>query len=159
MKKSFERDPTRRTVVQSALAVPVAAQLAGGGQKPERVSSLIRSENSKKGAADWQLTNVRLKPDGFRSRVIEGYCSHQSIAAGDVLRIMASADPPGRIHIEIFRMGYYGGRGARLMTALGPFQGKVQPDPDIGPRRVRECLWEPSAELKIPADWPSGVTR
>jgi len=158
MKESFKRDPTRRTLVKSALVVPMAAQLASGGEKPERASSLIRFENSKTGAADWQLTNVRLdKADGFRSRVIEGYCSHQSIAAGEVLRIMASSDPPGRIRIEIFRMGYYGGRGARLMTALGLFQGKVQPDPEIGPRRLRECLWEPSAELKIPADWPSGV--
>jgi len=118
MNESLKRDPTRRTVVKRALAVPMAAQLAGGGQRPQRAASLIRSENNKTAAADWQLTNVRLdKADGFRSRVIEGYCSHQSIAAGEILHIMASADPPGRIQIEIFRMGYYGGRGARLMTA------------------------------------------
>src|SRR5690242_4966831 len=115
MKKSLKRGPTRRTAVTSALAVPMAALLASSAEKRERASSLIRAENRKTGAADWQLTNVQLdKADGFRSRVIEGYCSHQSIAAGEVLRIMASSDPPGRFQIEIFRMGYYGGRGARL---------------------------------------------
>ena len=54
-------------------------------------------------------------------------------------------------------MGYYGGAGARLMTVLGPFAGKAQPDPPIGPNRLRECQWEPAVELKIPADWLSGV--
>ena len=43
------------------------------------------------------------------------------------------------------------------MTTLGPFQGKAQPVPPVGPRRVRECKWEPSASLKIPPDWLSGV--
>jgi hypothetical protein len=139
---------TRRAVVKGALAVPAAAQAK---------NSLIQAENLKPGG-DWQLTNVRLvKTNGFRSRVIEGYCSHQSIEAGQTLAIMASSNPPGGFRIEIFRMGYYGGAGARLMTTLGPFDGKTQPDPPVGPNRLRECKWEPCTELKIPADWPSGV--
>ena len=43
------------------------------------------------------------------------------------------------------------------MTVLGVLSGKRQPDPETGPKRLRECQWEPSASLKIPADWPSGV--
>ena len=43
------------------------------------------------------------------------------------------------------------------MTTLGPLAGKQQPDPEIAANRLRECRWEPSASLKIPADWPSGV--
>ena len=54
-------------------------------------------------------------------------------------------------------MGYYGGRGARLMQTLGPFPGKEQPVPKVGPRRLRECRWEPAVEIVIPDDWPSGV--
>ncbi len=120
--------------------------------------NLITEENRKPGSLDWQLTRVRLdKMSSFRSRWIEGYCSHQSVQAGDELRIMVSTAPAARFQIEIFRTGYYGGRGARLLTTLGPFQGKPQPVPDVGPRRLRECKWEPSATLKIPADWPSGV--
>ena len=44
-----------------------------------------------------------------------------------------------------------------LKMKLGPLKGTVQPDPPIGPKRLRECGWEPSATIKIPDDWTSGV--
>lgn len=94
---------------------------------------------------------------GFRAPAIEGYCSRQSVLAGETLDIMVSTAPAAKFSIEIFRTGYYGGRGARLMTVLGPLNGKKQPEPEIGPRRLRECKWQPSASIKIPSDWPSGV--
>ena len=43
---------------------------------------------------------------------------------------MVSTNPPRPFQIEIFRMGYYGGRGARLMTTLGPLRGQGPADPD-----------------------------
>ena len=89
-------------------------------------ADVIRAENAKPGAKDWQLTRVRLdKAGGFRSPFIEGYCSRQSVEAGESLDIMVSTNPPGRFQIEIFRMGYYGGCGARLVQTLGPFPGRV----------------------------------
>jgi hypothetical protein len=118
---------------------------------------LIRDENAKPGARDWQLTRVRVDKDGFRSPWIEGYCSRQSVQTGESLDIMVSTNPPRRFGIEIFRMGYYGGRGARLMTTLGPFDGKAQPSPTPGPKNLHECLWEPATSLSIPGQWPSGV--
>ena len=59
--------------------------------------------------------------------------------------------------IEFYRLGYYQGHGGRLMMKTGPFKGSVQPDPPIGPKRLRECAWAPSASITIPADWTSGV--
>jgi hypothetical protein len=50
---------------------------------------------------------------------------------------MVSANPPARYQLEIFRTGYYGGRGARLMTTLGPFRAETQPDPAVGAGRSR----------------------
>jgi len=120
-------------------------------------SSLIRDENRELGALDWQLTRVRTDKNNYRSPWIEGYCSKQSVLAGEPLDIMVSTDPPEKFKIEIFRTGYYGGKGARLMTTLGPLQGAAQPIPPVGEKRLRECRWKPSATLKIPADWPSGV--
>ncbi len=70
---------------------------------------------------------------------------------------MVSTDPPAPFRIEIFRTGYYGGRGARLMTTLGPLQGTPQPIPPVGDKRLRECRWAPATTLTIPVDWPSGV--
>lgn len=119
---------------------------------------LIPDENAKPGALDWQLTRVRLDSEtSFRSRRIEGYASRQSVAAGESIDLFVSTSPAARFRIEVFRCGWYGGRGARLLTTLGPFQGKSQPDPPIGPKRLRACAWEVSASLTVPADWPSGV--
>ena len=120
--------------------------------------NLIETENAREGALDWQLTRMRLdKAEGFRSPVIEGYCSRQSLKAGEVLDVFVSTTPAARFKMEVFRTGYYGGRGARLMGEYGPFDGKPQPVPEVGDMRLRECVWEKSLSLTIPADWISGV--
>jgi hypothetical protein len=82
----------------------------------------IVEENLKPGARDWQLTRVRLNDaHGFRSPWIEGYCDKQSVKAGESLKFKVSTKPAAPFEIEIFRMGYYGGKGARLMQKMGPF--------------------------------------
>ena len=163
MLKKDNSNSGRRQFLKGSLAAS-AALAAGSGCAPSGDSSstasgnLVQQENEKEGSLDWQLTRVRLgQRNGYRSPVIEGYCSHQSIEAGETLRIMVSANPPEKCQVEIFRMGYYGGRGARLMTTLGTFDAKTQPDPDIQELRLRECRWDTSVELRIPDDWLSGV--
>jgi hypothetical protein len=54
-------------------------------------------------------------------------------------------------------MGYYGGKGARMMMTLGPLTGASQPDPVEGDKQLMEARWQPSFRLRIPRDWPSGV--
>lgn len=128
------------------------------GWTADRDPDLIRKENAKPGARDWQLTKVKLdEVNGVRSSLIEGYCSKQSVAVGETIDIMVSTKPARPFQIEIFRMGYYGGRGARLMTKVGPLEGETQPVPEIGAKNLHECRWKPSTQLAIPADWPSGV--
>ncbi len=77
---------------------------------------LIRRENAKPGTRDWMLTNTYIDPDTlWRSPGIEGYCSATSVSAGDTLKIMVSTNPVSEFSLEIFRTGYYGGTGGRLM--------------------------------------------
>jgi hypothetical protein len=118
----------RRDLLKGALAASTAMFVAGdrasaaapGPNAPD--PKLIERENARPGAIDWQLTYVRLdKPDGYRSPGIEGYCPRQSVSAGETIDFMVSTDPPAQFVIEVFRMGYYGGRGARRMAELGPF--------------------------------------
>jgi len=54
-------------------------------------------------------------------------------------------------------MGFYGGKGGRLVARLGPFQGRVQPDPPIGPERLPRLPLGEGDEIVLPKDWPSGV--
>jgi hypothetical protein len=124
----------------------------------DRQSDLIAAENQKAGTTDWLLSNTRVDPKTkYRCPWIEGYCSHTSIHAREELAIMVSTNPPSPFKIDLYRLGYYGGKGGRHLIQLGPFHGKVQPDPEIGTERLRECRWEPAVKLTIPADWPSGV--
>ncbi|MEZ0266108.1 MAG: N,N-dimethylformamidase beta subunit family domain-containing protein [Phycisphaerae bacterium] len=149
-------NPSRRDLLRSTLAASTLAALPttafAATDKP------IVIENKRPGTRDWLLTKTRIDPaTKYRCPWVEGYCSHTSIAAGDTLRIFVSTNPPSRFTIDIYRTGYYDGAGGRHMTTLGPFDGKNQPDPPVGPNRLRECRWDVSTELKIPADWPSGV--
>ena len=149
------RDFLKTTAAAATLSHTSKAQPAA--PTPARQPGLIRTENAKPGASV-QLT--RMRPDdakSFRSSVIEGYCSRQSVKAGESLDLFVSTQPAATFTIDIFRMGYYGGEGARLMTTLGPFEGKEQPVPEIGDQRLRECRWQASTTLTIPPDWPSGV--
>jgi hypothetical protein len=119
--------------------------------------NVIEKENALPGSSDWQLTRMRLDKSAYRSPFIEGYCSRQSVKAGESLDIFVSTNPVARFKIEIFRTGWYGGKGARLMTELGPFVGTVQPTPETGEKRLRECRWQKTTRLTIPPDWVSGV--
>ena len=123
----------------------------------ESPANPIPAENRQAGSTDWQLTRVRVDADGFRRTWIEGYCSKQSVKAGESIDIMVSTDPPRRFHIEIFRTGYYGGRGARLDDDARAVRGQAQPTPEPGPKNLHECRWDASTRLTIPDDWPSGV--
>ena len=127
----------------------------------------IVTENQNTGTTDWLLENVQTDTcritepyeETFfcRSKPIEGYTSHTSIKAGEILEVFVSTDPPSPFTVDIYRMGYYGGKGGRKMVSLGSFEGNAQPTPEDGEKNLRECQWEKSFDLEIPQDWVSGV--
>lgn len=123
----------------------------------ENSPNLIQQENAREGARDWQLTRVKIPGSGCRSASIEGYCSKQSVEAGDVIDIMVSTNPARAFRVEIFRTGYYGGRGARLMQTIERVEGMTQEEPVPGDKDLHECRWKKSVSLQIPNDWISGV--
>jgi hypothetical protein len=154
--------PNRRDLLKSATVaglIPTLEPWAGAFDQPTSPRrDLIRAENEKPGTKDWMLQNTQVDPKTkYRCPWIEGYCSHTSIRAGDTLHIMVSTNPPSPFVIDIYRLGYYGGKGGRHLQQLGPFKGTTQPEPGIGEERLRECRWEPATKLIIPKDWPSGV--
>lgn len=127
----------------------------------------IVEENSKLGTREWQLQytsfdnpityasmpNIRR----LRSNAIEGYASEMSVLPGGSLDFLVSMDPPGTFLIDVYRMGYYGGTGARHMARLGSFRSRTQPVPMMTIERLRECDWETTTSFTVPSDWPSGV--
>ncbi|HEX7901224.1 MAG TPA: N,N-dimethylformamidase beta subunit family domain-containing protein, partial [Planctomycetota bacterium] len=141
----------RRDLLKSAVGLGLAGALGCAGT-PRR-PSLIADENRKPGTTSWLLAPAAPRKE-LRDPVIEGYCSRTSVRAGDPLSVMVSAD--GSFHLDIYRLGYYGGQGGRHVRG---FEGEArrQPDPSAGEDRLRECRWTPSLTFSIPDDWVSGV--
>lgn len=169
VKTSAETTISRRDLLKGALGAGAAAALAGcasvgksSGSTTHKSSvhrtDLIQRENQKRGTRDWLLTNTRIDPaTKYRCPWIEGYCSRTSVRAGEPISFHVSTNPASSFTLDVYRMGFYGGAGARQVLSLGPFKGVTQPDPPIGELRVRDCRWEPSATIRIPDDWLSGV--
>lgn len=127
----------------------------------------IAIENRKAGTTDWILDKVRadtcrlLKPykaDLFcRQHDIEAYCSKTSLKPGETISVFVSTDPVSSFTVDIYRMGYYGGKGGRKMLSVGPLKGLIQPAPPEGEKNLRDCKWNKNFDIKIPKDWLSGV--
>ncbi|MBM3847745.1 MAG: hypothetical protein FJ405_15845 [Verrucomicrobia bacterium] len=144
---------------RSALAGTAAATLAGCQSTfSPAEKNRVQIENLKPGSRDWLLLNSKIDPASkYRCPWIEGYCSQTSVTAGDEIEFFVSTLDPAEVTLDIYRMGWYGGAGARHMQSLGPLRTQRQPEPPVGDKRVRDCRWNPTAALRIPADWLSGV--
>ena len=150
---------TRRELLRGA----AAAGLLAAGALPvaadgERARNVITQENERAGTREWMLTQSRIEPTSrYRSPWIEGYCSQRVVQAGDRIAFHVSTRPASRFTLDIYRTGYYGGAGARLVKQVGELAGAAQAEPPVGAKRVRHCEWPACAEIEIPADWVSGV--
>lgn len=122
---------------------------------PALSASPVEIENTRPGDSTWVLTNPA-------DREIEGYASETSVNRGETIRFFISTSDPSYT-IEIYRMGWYGGAGARLVKGGIRLEGLRQamptPDPVTG---LIECDWVPSYDLVTtnpddPSDWMSGV--
>ncbi len=114
----------RRELIKGAAAAGLIAAtgsqpLVNAAENKSARSNLIKRENAKPGTRDWLLTKTRtvagkINPNllNGRSQVIEGYCSANSVRAGEKLQMMVSTNPVSAFKLEIFRTGYCNGDGA-----------------------------------------------
>jgi hypothetical protein len=152
------RLPRRQWIKHTIGLGAVTALSAGSAIGQSAKTNIVQAENQKAGTLDWMLKNTRIDPaTKYRCPWIEGYCSHTSVRAGETIEFFVSTNPSSAFTLDVYRMGYYGGLGGRLMKTLGPIEGNTQPDPPVGEKRLRDCQWESSAKLTIPDDWLSGV--
>lgn len=128
-----------------------------------RRSDIIRTENAKPGTTDWILTKVHQREhetqqNGWDVRTeVQGYASHLSVRVGGNIKLHVSAEPADDYKIDIYRMGYYGGAGGRLVRTIDGLHGTPQPTPAEEDHSAINCQWEEAVSLDIPEDWVSGV--
>ena len=89
-------------VLPSALPAQAASDPCGAGSNP------VVCENSKPGSpmSDWY------SPNSYGG--IKGFSTKESVQAGDTVQFKVQS--PVSYHVEIYRLGWYGGDGARLIS-------------------------------------------
>lgn len=111
----------------------------------------VLAENQCAGTADWWSSPQA--PAG----AIEAYTTQPSVLAGDPLELCVSTRPAARYQVGVFRLGWYGGPGGRLMAEplrnTGLPREAEQPDPNTG---IVRAQWPVSDVVMTAESWPSG---
>jgi len=108
-------------------------------------------ENLNPGTTNWKLVNRG-------SGEIAGYASATSVNKGGTLDIKVSLGQAGQFTIDVYRLGYYGGTGGRLMASSGPLSGTTQNACTLAPdTQLVECNWTTSYVLQVGNNWTSGI--
>ena len=127
-----------------------------GGHKPppsfrvERPNP-IPAENALPGDASWRSGR------GSASGEVELYLSTDSAAAGDSVAVRVSTGADATARAEVFRIGHYGGAGARRVWSSEPFKTSRQPACPMDPGTGRvECRWADALSFPVGPDWVAG---
>ncbi|MGD9728487.1 MAG: N,N-dimethylformamidase beta subunit family domain-containing protein, partial [Nitrospiraceae bacterium] len=116
----------------------------------------IQRENAQTGTVEWRLTKPAM------DREIEGYASRTSVNRGDAISLFVHA-AGSSYTMEVYRMGWYGGLGARLVFGPVIRRAVSQPMPSMDSRTgFIECSWTDPYILAVGSEgdheeWVSGV--
>lgn len=121
-------------------------------------SHSIAEENRQEGSDEWRTGEGYPRASSDRAGHIQGYASATSVGQGEVIDFHVSMQKPQSYRISVFRVGDYGGKGARLRTISPALQGRPRSIPEADPKTgAIACDWPVSWSLRIPSDWLSGL--
>jgi hypothetical protein len=112
----------------------------------------VACENQQQGSTDWQIS-------GSGDADIQGFATDISVNAGGTVffKIKTTASA---YHLDIYRMGYYGGAGARKITTVNPSVALPQTQPACltdASTNLMDCgNWAASASWAVPSNAVSG---
>ncbi len=119
----------------------------------------MAAENLLAGSDGWRIgrSPYRIADDKYQQ--IKGYASGTSVNKGRGIRLYVTLNPaPQTYSIDIYRIGWYGGKGGRLMRHVGSLAGGNQGTcPMNSSTGLRECRWSTSYLLTVPVWWRSGI--
>src|SRR5438105_9636301 len=145
---STRAEGPRRT--PASRPAPAAADVAFAGTRAP-VAQWVVDENRKSGTREWMITSTGRAAD------IEGYADRVSAQRGDTVQLMVSTTAP-TFHVDAYRMGFYGGLGARLVWRSAEVAGVRQRAPVVEPAvNMVEAGWTTSTRVTVGVDWPPGA--
>ncbi|HCF85137.1 MAG TPA: hypothetical protein DEV72_08050 [Ktedonobacter sp.] len=130
-------------------------------------SNPIARENAQPGTISWQIPTVRAA-----TTEIQAYANATNVQPGKTLTFYVSSQKEGTTYwIDIYRLGWYGGDGGRLITSVGKQVGHVQGYYDAVNHQLVGCStciihkstglieanWKPSYTLTILPEWTTGI--
>jgi len=119
-------------------------------------SNPIVVENQQTGTNQWSIPFSAVGSDAVGQ--IKGYASATSVNKGESITFYVNVNPTQTYTIDVYRMGWYQGLGARLMLHIGPLDGVPQPTcPTDGITGMIECQWAPAYTLATQSSWTSGI--
>jgi hypothetical protein len=137
-------------VVVVAATLAVHASASSGTVRP---NPIVR-ENSLPGMTGWAPLQA---PAGS----IEGYASEVSALPGGQVQLHVATAPAARYRLKVFRLGWYGGTGRRLLECLpscsGDEQGVVELTPAFDPTTgYLNAGWPVTDRIDVGRVWVSG---
>jgi hypothetical protein len=123
---------------------------------PAAAATPLVAENRLPGTEDWRIGSGTLPADD-RGRQIKGYTSATSVNLGETLDFHVSTEPACGYTVSVYRLGDYGGAGARLLTRSPRLAGAPQPLPAATEATgLIGCDWPAGWRLTVPHGWVSG---
>ncbi|HZX02797.1 N,N-dimethylformamidase beta subunit family domain-containing protein [Kribbella sp.] len=99
----------------------------------------------------WQIPQHRVA--GMME--LSGYADHVSVPTGQPFRLFVTSTA-GAFTVRAFRIGWYGGAGAKLVWTSSQFPGKAQPQPILTKERMVTAInWSPTTTVQTKG-WPAG---
>jgi hypothetical protein len=143
---------TACALVVTVIVAAVPAVLADAAGPCDAPANAIVAENCLPGTqpAEWDIAGAG---DGS----VEGFATDISVDQGQTVAFKIEASQA--YQLEIFRLGYYGGLGARRVATVGQFGAQDQPDClGDGDTGLVDCAnWQGSTSWSVPASATSGI--
>ena len=141
----------------AALALLPATGHAATDPCATPVTNPVACENSKPGTptSDWEVA-------GDGDSTIQGFATKMSVNVGQTISFKVDTSAAS-YHLDILRLGYYGGDGARKIAAHRPVRDAPQTQPACLTAQATGLVdcgnWGVSATWTVPADAVSGRLR
>jgi hypothetical protein len=142
-------------VISATVNIAINAPAAVAAPCDPPIANPIVCENSKAGnpPSEWDIS-------GAGSDTIQGFATDISVDQGQTVQFKVDT-PASAYRLDIYRMGYYGGQGARQITTVNPSASLPQNQPNCLTQPTTGLIdcgnWAVSASWNVPLDAVSGI--
>lgn len=132
--------------------------ISSGGSGTGRPTGFVKLENQLPGSDAWKMGDRGTRPADDVGLQVKGFPSATSAIPGESLTFFITVAKPEAYVVDIYRLGWYGGKGARRVTASPALDGRRQPWPDVDRATgMITCPWAPSWHVEISDEWTPGA--